>query len=208
MTSHLFPDADTLIEMTVDAEPLRGVRVVQAEGAVLSLSLALDAVPPRGMVVTLRWPAGPRGRYAQTGTVVRIDENRVDIKLTGEPELEQQRNFVRGGGGEKVLLRRDGQTDAVGWIRDISEQGMRAHFADVVLQDGDEVMLRIQLEPDLVQVKAVASKVGTLRQSIPPGGQTSVEVVAIFIADEGQAQVIRRYVLRMQLLARTRMLAG
>src|SRR5690349_16617428 len=80
MTSHMLPDPGTLVEMTASDEPLRGVRVVHADGAFLILSLALDAVPPVGARVTLRWPAGDRGRYAQEAVVVEVDENRIGLE--------------------------------------------------------------------------------------------------------------------------------
>jgi hypothetical protein len=204
MTNHVLPESGTLVEMTASDEPVRGVRVVHAEDAVLTLSLALSAVPAMGAAVTLRWPAGYRGRYAQEAVVIKIDENRIDVEATGDGQLEQQRNFVRGGGGEQVLLRRPGEPDAIGWIRDISEQGARAHFADVALHDGDEFTLRILLESDLVDLPATAAKVASLRQTVPHRGPMSVEVVAVFEVDEVQAKTIRRYVLRQQLLARGR----
>jgi hypothetical protein len=190
--------------MTASGDPIRGVRVVHAEGAVVTLSLALAAVPPIGAGVTLRWPAGARGRYAQEGLVVASDENRVDVQAEGAARIEQQRNFVRGGGGEQVLMLRPGEPDALGWIRDISEQAVRAHFADALLHEGDEFRLRILLDPDLIELDATAAKVATLQQTVPQRGPMSVEVVALLAADEAQAQRIRRYVLRQQLLTRAR----
>jgi hypothetical protein len=204
MTSHVLPDAGALVEMTASGDPLRGVRVVHAEDSVVTLSLALAAVPPVGADVTLRWPAGARGRYAQEALVVGVDENRVDVQATGPGRIEQQRNFVRGGGGEQVLLLRAGEPDTLGWIRDISEQSVRAHFADVPLHEGDEFRLRIELGPDVIEVDATAAKVASLRQNVPQRGPMSVEVVALLAADEALAQTIRRYVLRQQLLTRAR----
>jgi hypothetical protein len=204
MTSQLVPDSGALVEMTASDEPVPGVRVMHADGPVLTLSLALDAVPPAGAAITVRWPAGDRGRYALDGVVVKIDENRVDVKTTGDARVEQYRNFVRGGGGEEVLLRRPGKPDAIGQIRDISEQSLRAHFADVELRDGDELTLRALLDPDPIELTATVAKVASLRQRLPERGPMSVEVVAVFEADELQAKSIRRYVLRQQLLARSR----
>jgi hypothetical protein len=201
----MLPSAGTLVELTAaDAPTLTGVRVVASGDGMITLSLALDDVPAPAAAVTLRWPAGTRGRYALHGTVVTVDGNRVDVAATADPQVEQQRHFVRGGGGEPVLLLRPGHPDARGWIRDIGEQSVRAHFADIDLRPGDEIRLRIQLDPDLVEVDAVAAKVASLRQTVPQRGPMSVEVVAVLTVDEMQAQVIRRYVLRQQLLARAR----
>jgi hypothetical protein len=177
---------------------------VHAEGVVATLSLALAAVPPVGAEITLRWPAGDRGRYAQEALVVALDENRVDVRATGPGRIEQQRNFVRGGGGEQVLLLRAGEPDTLGWIRDISEQSVRAHFADARMSEGDEFRLRIELDSDLIEVDATAARVASLRQSVPQRGPMSVEVVALLAADETLAQTIRRYVMRQQLLTRAR----
>jgi hypothetical protein len=208
LTSQPLPDVGTLVEMTASDEPVPGVRVVQTDGDLLILSLAPADVPRAGAPVTLRWPAGLRGRFVRTGTVTEVDENRVAVEITGATGIEQQRNFVRGGGGEQVLLRRPGHPDVPGWIRDISEQGARAHFADVDLRDGDDFVLQVLLERDVVEVEATAANVASLRQSIPRRGPMSVEVVAVFTVDETQAQTIRRYVLRQQLLSRGRTATG
>jgi hypothetical protein len=214
MTRHPLPDTGALIELTAGSapgavtpapeQPLHGVRVVQAEGPTVTVSMAITAVPAEGAPVILRWPAGPRGRYVQSGTVAGVEENRITVTLTGAPDVEQKRNYVRAGGGEPVLLRRSGEADTSGWIRDISEQSVRAHFTDVVVCEGDDLTLHIELDDTVVQVPAVATKVASMRQSLPQRGPLSVELVAMFTADETQARVIRRYVLQQQLLARTR----
>jgi hypothetical protein len=205
LTSQPLPEPGTLVELTLsaDGDPVYGVRVVQTDGDLLILSLAPADVPALGTTVELRWAAGARGRFVRVGRVTEADENRIAVETTGVTGVEQHRNFVRGGGGEEVLLRRPGHPDVPGWIRDISEHGVRAHFADVALDDGDEIVLRILLDPDLVEVEAAVTKTGALRQSIPRRGPLSVEVVAVFDTDEHQAQAIRRYVLRQQLLTRT-----
>jgi hypothetical protein len=89
-------------------------------------------------------------------------------------------------------------------VRNLSEQGIRAHFADVDMVPGDAMRLRIQLDADIIEVSAVAAKVAALRQSVPQRGPMSVELVAVLTTDEIQAQIIRRYVLRQQLLSRAR----
>ena len=150
MTDHPHPSTGTLVELTASEQPpVSGVPVVAADEAAITLSLALCNVPAEGAPVTVRWPAGARGRYALDATVAAVDENRVQLRVAAPPVIEQQRNFVRGGGGEHVLLRRPGHEDVSGWIRDISEQGVRAHFADVELRPGDKIGLRVQLGADV-----------------------------------------------------------
>lgn len=203
MTNSELPESGTIVELTGDGEPIGGVRVIRTEGALVTLSLPQDSVPDQGTAVTLRWPAGERGRYVLIVNVRTVDENRIDVEPLGEIAVEQNRSFVRGGGGEPVLLRQPGQDDAYGWIRDIGEQGIRAHFAGLEVQPGTEVKVLVELGNEIIELTARAVKVAQLRQQVPPG-PLSVELVAIFLPEEAQARVIRRYVLRQQMLARSR----
>jgi hypothetical protein len=137
-------------------------------------------------------------------TVVAVDDTRVNVKPAGAPDIEQQRSFVRGGGGEDVLLILPGKPHLAGYVRNISERSVRAYFTDVDLTEGDTFGLRIFLDPDAVDLTATAAKVESIRQKLPADGPTSVELVATFTSDEAQAKIIRRYVLRQQLIARAR----
>jgi acylphosphatase len=201
--AHHLPDAGSYVEMTASDEQAARVRVVHTGDAGLTLSTPLAAVPRVGSAVTLRWSAAPRGRYALPCAVVEVDENRVEVRPAGEAQVEQQRHFVRGGGGEQVILRRPDWLDAHGWIRDISEHSVRAHFEGTNVAPGEELQLWIQLGSEIVDLAATASRVAMLPQQVPPGPM-SVEIVAVFDSDETQARVIRRYVMRQQLLSRTR----
>jgi hypothetical protein len=191
--------------MTAYGETLSEVRVVHADDPVITLSLALTEVPPARAPVELRWAAAPRGRYAQEGYVLSVDGNRVEIRFAGEPALLQSRLYVRGGGGEPVLLARVGEEDAPGTVHDISERAVRAHFTDVELRPGDEIELKIQVGDEVVAFPARVLKVSSMRQQIPRRGPLSVEMVAVFTDDEeAQARVIRRYIMRNQMQARKR----
>ncbi|MEV6299431.1 hypothetical protein AB0M02_08505 [Actinoplanes sp. NPDC051861] len=203
MTSSLFPAGGSRVEMDTGDERLGGVRVVRVTDAAVTLSLALDDVPPQGSTVILRWPAGIRGLYAVRAAMLSADENRVDFRLLEEPAVEQRRNFVRGGGGEDVLLVRPGRRESIGRVHDISERSVRAHFTDVDLRPGQEMRLRVQLGGEVVEFPAIAMRVSAVRQQVPFRGPLSVEMVAIFEQDERQAKIIRRYVLRQQ-VARAR----
>jgi PilZ domain-containing protein len=203
MSTPSLPADGSYIEMTSSGETLPDVRVVHAEGTVITLSVALTDVPPAGSTVTVRWAAAPRGRYASSADVVAVDGNRVEVRVEGQPAIEQDRNFVRGGGGEPVVLVPASQEAATGFLHDISERSIRAHFSDVEVRPGQEIRLRIQLGEEVVEFRATVTKVSSMRQQIPRRGPLSVELVAVFESkDEQQARVIRRYVMRNQLMAR------
>ena len=204
MNAPMLPADGSYIEMTSYGETLPEVRVVQAQGTVITLSLAMAHVPPANSTVTLRWAAASRGRYALDGSVAAVDGNRVEIRFAGPPAIEQSRDHVRGGGGEPVVLLLPDAEPAEGVVHDLSEQAVRAHFTDVTVRPSDEMTLRIQLGEDIVEVAARATKVSSMRQQVPRPGPLSVEMVAVFAHDEQRAKVIRRYIMREQLRARQR----
>jgi hypothetical protein len=191
--------------MTSYGETLPEVRVVQAAGKVITLSLAKTDLPPANSTVELRWAAAPRGRYAVGADVVAIDGNRVDVRFSGEPAVVQSRLYVRGGGGETIMLVRPGEDDAFGRVHDLSEHAVRANFTDVAVQPGEELLLRIQVGEEVVEFPARVTKVSSMRQQVPRRGPLSVEMIAVFNPqDDSQARVVRRYIMRSQLAARAR----
>lgn len=210
MTSYpAVPAISTLVEVTVDDESIRGVRIDEIQGPRLTMSPPAERslLPDVGDPVTLRWSAGARGRYAVTGSVVERPGTQVVVELNDRAEIEQHRRFVRGGGGEQVRMHRAGSSaeeDVCGWIRDISEGALRAHFAETTVTDGDRLRLTIHLDEDTVEVGGTALTVAVRSPGEDGSATTRVEVIAQFDPDEVHAQVIRRYVLRQQLLARAR----
>jgi hypothetical protein len=205
MKTRTLPADGSYIEMTAYGETLSDVRVVHAEGTEVTLSLALADVPQPGTTVTLRWAAAPRGRYAQDAAVVGTDGNRVDIRFSGEPSIVQARSFVRGGGGETIVLVRPAEEPATGYVHDLSERAVRAHFTDIILRPGAEMLLRIQLDEEVVEFPATAFKVNSVRQQVPRRGPLSVEMVAVFdTEDDRAAKIVRKYIMRQQLMDRAR----
>jgi hypothetical protein len=127
------------------------------------------------------------------------------VRFAGEPLIVQARDYVRGGGGELILMERDGEEDAVGFVHDVSERSVRAHFTDVTVLPGDEMLLKIQLTDDVAEFPAQVFKVSSMRQQIPRRGPLSVEMVAVFDSrDDRVAKLIRRYIMKQQLLSRSR----
>jgi hypothetical protein len=205
MKTRTLPADGSYIEMTAYGETLSDVRVVHADGSDVTLSLALTDVPQPGTTVTLRWAAAPRGRYAQDAAVVGTDGNRVDIRFSGEPSLVQARSFVRGGGGEMIMMVRPDEETATGFVHDLSERAVRAHFTDITLRPGAAMLLRIRLDEEMVEFPATAFKVSSVRQQLPKRGPLSVEMVAVFdVEDDRAAKIVRKYIMRQQLMSRAR----
>jgi hypothetical protein len=203
------PIISTLVEMTTSDEPVRGVRIDEIAGRRMTLSPPADAaatVGPGDQVV-LHWAAGERGRWVVAGQVAETIDTRLVVELTAEPRIEQLRRFVRGGGGEQIRVQRTGSGDAeetAGWIRDISERSVRAQFAAVTIRDGERLRLTIYLEGNTIEVYGTAARITVRPPEAPGPDATRVEVVATFDADELQAQAVRRYVYRQQVLTRSR----
>ena len=187
----------TVTLSTADGMTVRA-RVELAQDGVLTLRVSA-ATPPAavaGDTVTLRWPAGPRGRYTVAGTVHEASGTRLAVAVTGDPALEQVRRFVRGGGGEKVWVRPADSPEAVpGHVQDLGEQGLRARFDGRQAQAGQQVILLIELDDDSVELPATV---------LDSRVDDQVEVIFAFQPDEPAAQAIRRHVLRRQMLARAR----
>ncbi|MDR6323463.1 hypothetical protein [Actinoplanes couchii] len=200
----MFLSDGSRVEMAHGTRVLPDVRVFRATDTAVTLSLALDDIEMNpGDEVTVRWPAGLRGRYALRGTVAATDENRVHVRFAGQPEIEQLRDYVRGGGGETVQLVIPGAPERYGRVHDISERSVRAFFNGVGFEPGQDTRLRVQLAGDgVVDFPARVLRAATIRQQVPVRGPLLTEVVAIFEQDERQARIIRRYVMRLQLEAR------
>jgi hypothetical protein len=186
----------TLTLTTADGATVRA-RVERFQDGLLSLRISAAAPPAAtGDAVTLRWPAGTRGRYTVAGTVRETTGARLGIAVTGEPTIEQVRRFVRGGGGEKIWVRPTDSAESVGgYAHDIGEQGLRAHLDDRKFWPGQNVVLLIELDDDIVEMAAAV---------LASRADDEVDVVFTFEPDEPEAQAIRRHVLRRQMLARKR----
>jgi hypothetical protein len=201
----MLPPNGSYIEMTSYGEKLPEVRVVHASGSVITLSMALAHVPPAQSTVELRWAVPPRGRMSQEGYVIGVDGNRINVRFTGKPAVLQSRSYVRGGGGEQVIMIREGRDPVVGVVHDMSERAVRAHFTDIELETDEEMTLRVMLGDEEVAFPATSLKVSSMRQQVPVEGPLSVEMVAVFAdQDEGQATIVRRYIMRHQMMARNR----
>jgi len=205
MSADTIPANGSIIEMTSDGETVPEVRIVRTTGEIMLLSMALAHVPPTGSTIELRWPVPPRGRCCQKARVVSTDGNRVEVRFFGKSSMLQSRLYVRGGGGEQIVLVRAEHEDVPGVVHDMSEHAVRAHFSDVQVQPGEELVLRIRVGEEEVEFPATILKANSMRQQVPKNGPLSVEMVAVFEDEnEAHAKIIRRYIMRHQLEERNR----
>src|SRR5690349_8108388 len=93
MSSSLFPEDGSRIEMEAGGDIRPGVRVVAASTAAVTVSLPPAHVPRAGSTVILRWSAAPRGRYVVSATVAATEESRAELRLAGRPEIVQNRLY-------------------------------------------------------------------------------------------------------------------
>jgi hypothetical protein len=208
MSSGSLPEVNALIELAIFGGEAYPSRIEDVDGNRVSvaapLNLLISDTPEVGRQVTLRWPAGPRGRYAAPATIVAIHHDRVatwDVEITGEPAIEQNRRYVRGGGGEPLRLQRTlSPEDPVVEARvvDISERSVRGRFTKLDVKAGDPVDVRLVLDDEVIEVS------GTVLRVIEQAEPHVADVVVVYEPDESQATTIRRYVMRQQLLARAR----
>ena len=186
----------TVTVTTADGVAVRARVELSQDGLfTLRTSTAVSLPATVGDAVTLRWSAGPRGRYTVGGTVREAAGARLGVMVTAQPQIEQVRRFVRGG-GEKVWVRPTDSAEAVGGrVQDLGERGLRARFDGRQAQPGQQVVILIELDDDSVEVTATVLDCRV---------DDEVEVVFSFVPDEPQAQAIRRHVLRQQVRARAR----
>lgn len=202
MTAPARPAVNTLVMITTADGQTYDSRVEELTDD--GLGLAAPRADLATGALTVSWSAGARGRYALPVSVVTTSGADVGVwvvRPTGNPQLEQHREYVRGGGGELLRMRpADAPTrrSVRGHVMDVGERSVRGRFAatDVEVAEGDQVWLQMTLGD------AVVVAIGEVRQV--SGDADWVDFVAIYDIEENQARLIRRYVMRQQALARAR----
>lgn len=165
------------------------------------LELKVTEVPQLGEKLTVFWGAGERGRYAITGPLVEVvasNPPRWVIRPDGAPRLEQNREYVRGGGDEPISVRRLSPNSETfdGRVVDVSEGGVRARFNECDLSPGEQIFVTLQLGEDIVGLE------GTVLRTWQEEDESVRYAVVVFEPHERDARVIRRYVLQHQLMRR------
>lgn len=208
MGARVLPEVNALVELAILGGEAYPSRVDDRRGDLLTvvapLNLLVSDVPEIGRQLTVRWSAGRRGRYAAPAKLVETRHEQVstwDVEITGPAEIEQNRRYVRGGGGELVRLRLALTPDDPpldGRVVDVSERSVRSRLRNPPFRTGDPVEVRMELDDEVIEVE------GSVLRVIEQPEPHVADVVVLYEPEEAQATVIRRYVLRQQMLARAR----
>lgn len=215
MTRATLPTAGEPIEVSTSEERSYTTWVDQCDGQYMRVfaphDLLVVDLPGPGSTVVVRWHS-PRGRHHVDAVFL---ERRGDgglqwiLEVGGDLRITQDRQFVRGAGGEAITLARldpepeDG-TEPVrppaevvtGVVVDLSERGVRARFDGLEVEAEDVVAMELTLDGTDVSLTGTVLRLFPGERGVPP------EVVVVFETEEATATMLRRYVLQCQLRAR------
>lgn len=215
MTRATLPTAGEPIEVSTSEERSYTTWVDQCDGQYMRVfaphDLLVVDLPGPGSTVVVRWHS-PRGRHHVDSVFL---ERRGDgglqwiLEVGGDLQITQDRQFVRGAGGEPITLVRldpepDDETEPVrppaepvtGVVVDLSERGVRARFDGLEVEAEDVVTLELTLDGTEVSLAGTVLRLFPGERGVPP------EVVVVFDTEEATATMLRRYVLQSQLRAR------
>ncbi|GAA1794849.1 PilZ domain-containing protein [Planosporangium flavigriseum] len=207
------PEIRSAVSITVDGSEHES-RIEMIEGNKLVVTAPMHQtveVPEIGSAVSLSWSAGPRGRYAvdtklvSTSRVEGVPTRCWTLTVLSEPVLQQRRRYVRAGGGESVGVRST-ERDVMlsGSANDISEGGVRFHVSGV--KPGDETWVRLNDDEAVTVVVHLDEEMldadGWVLRTIEDHITSTVDMIVTLNLVERQAEMVRRYVMRQQILAR------
>jgi c-di-GMP-binding flagellar brake protein YcgR len=208
------PEISVSVNLTHDDSEFES-RIEKIDGRTVVVAAPFNEtveIPELGTVLELSWVAGPRGRYVVDATLVST--SRVEgvpmrswtLTVESEPVINQRRRFVRAGGGEAVRVRPKGRDDVMisGAASDISEGGVRFRINGarpddenrVRLDDGEPVSTVVLLGDDMLDAD------GAVLRTIDDDIAKTVDMIVTLELSERQAEMVRRYVMRQQVLAR------
>lgn len=203
--SFALPEVNDLVRVCVDGDPHgQPSRVEDVSGPSLLLaapSYAGDLVTTRvGMAALVRW-TGARGLFEVD---VALDEVRRhdtvavwQVHATSAVRVLQRRRYARVRADVPMVFvpRADTPPEVVdGAGIDLSEGGLRARVPAGAIAEAARLQARFALDDQAVSV------LGSVIKVTPQGRQS--EIVVIFEEPVADEAVIRRWVLRQQILAR------
>lgn len=202
MTENL-PEINSLVDVRFPDGREYPSRIEDVNDTTMSIAAPFGGgvEPPEiGSTVDLCW-TGPRGQYRALVRLLELHREHVrrwTVELAGPVQLAQRRRYVRAGAaGEPVTIRvNETEVSVTGRAVDLSEGGMRCWVTEGEVAAGQQVTVTIGLDDNQLSVNGEVLRVLERRTG------KGLDVVIVFDLAEAAADVVRRYVMRAQLLAR------
>jgi hypothetical protein len=212
------PQINSLVRIVLEDEQERPSRVEADDNGLLTVAAPWHAAalaPDAGEPLALRW-ASVRGICEIAATLVAVDRDHQvplwRVQTEGEVRIVQRRRFVRADASAPVTVAPVPADPEVGRIEpvmatltNLSEGGARCRVENItalekagLVADG-AIELRLSLGAAIVHVVGVVIRI---TPDVPWTPKDRAEIVAAFEAPDQAADLIRRYVLNQQVLAR------
>jgi c-di-GMP-binding flagellar brake protein YcgR len=213
------PEVNSLVRVVLAETDERPSRVESDDDGLLALAAPWHAAalaPGPGEPLAVRWST-LRGLCEVTATLVSVDrENAVAlwrVQTEGEIRVLQRRRFARADATAPVMIAPlladtdcHAQPEAVmATLTNLSEGGARVRVDGVAtlekagLTPDGEVELRMSLGAVIVRVVGIVIRI---TPDVPRTARDAAEVVVSFDAPDNAADLIRRFVMHQQVLAR------
>jgi hypothetical protein len=212
------PGVNALVRVVLADELERPSRVESDDDGLLTVAApwhAASLAPGAGEPLALRWPS-VRGICEVAATLVSVERERAvalwRVQPEGEVRILQRRRFVRADATAPVTVAPipadpgAGRVDPVmATLTNLSEGGARCRVEDITalekagLAENGEIELRLSLGAAIVRVLGVVIRI---TPDVPWTPKDRAEIVSAFDAPDQAADLIRRYVLEQQVLAR------
>jgi c-di-GMP-binding flagellar brake protein YcgR len=220
---HVLPDLNSLVRVCIGEGDGEGYasRVENRDGRLLTVaapSFAGDLFATReGMQVVVRWTGG-RGVFEVDGLLETVDHDESvlvwTIRTTGDVRLAQRRRYARVAFTEPLAVHcvedaagaeATGSWSGVGV--DLGEGGIRLRLPAGVVQVGEQVTVELRLDDEPMTLPGMVLRARPTGEAdvATSGRPTPVDDVVVEFSEPVPGEdVIRRWVLRQQVLARRR----
>ncbi|HEY0357858.1 MAG TPA: PilZ domain-containing protein [Mycobacteriales bacterium] len=212
------PPVNSLVRVVLADDEERPSRVESDDDGLLTVAApwhAATIAPEAGEPLAIRW-ATVRGVCEVAASLVAVEwEQKVPlwrVQVTGEIRIVQRRRFVRADASAPVTVApvpTDPDAERIepvmATLTNLSEGGARCRVDNItalekagLVQDGG-IELRLSLGAAIVHV---VGEVVRITPDVPWSPKDCAEIVAAFEAPDQAADLIRRFVLHQQVLAR------
>jgi len=198
------PPINSLIDLILVDGELFASRVEGADGnrLVVGAPIGIHAadVPKLGSALEIAWVT----EEARQAVDVRLKSIRNqpqlqwELDVIGSVRLQTRRTYVRGGGGERIEVVKDG-TSVDAKVVDLSEGGVRLRTVEDRFDRDDRVGLNLVIEDTRVPLQGTVLFVRRNPET------ESFDVIITYDTGESIGRLIRSYVMRREMEARRRL---